>query len=100
VRKKRSARSLPSVRNKALGKELFADRFFTGCSLPSATLGKDFAECFSGFAECFGHSAKRGFPVVHVNKLFLHLASFIDMSLNDALVHYACKESRTQSHFL
>jgi hypothetical protein len=32
--------------------------------LPSATLGKAFAECFWGFAECFGHSAKRPFPVV------------------------------------
>jgi hypothetical protein len=32
--------------------------------LPSATLGKVFAECFWGFAECFGHSAKRPFPVV------------------------------------
>jgi hypothetical protein len=66
VRKRRSARSLPSVRNKAPGKELFADKFFTGCSLLSATLGKGFAECFSGFAECPGHSAKRSSPVVYV----------------------------------
>jgi hypothetical protein len=35
--------------------------------LPSATLGKAFAECFYGFAECFGHSAKRSFPVVNTN---------------------------------
>jgi hypothetical protein len=34
--------------------------------LPSATLGKAFAECFYGFAECFRHSAKRSFPVVIV----------------------------------
>jgi hypothetical protein len=56
---------LPSVRNKALGKELFADKIFAGCSLPSATLGKGFAECFPGFAECLGHSVKGAYPVVH-----------------------------------
>jgi hypothetical protein len=33
-------------------------------SLPSVTLGKAFAECFQGFAECFRHSAKRLIPVV------------------------------------
>jgi hypothetical protein len=32
--------------------------------LPSATLGKAFAECFLSFAECFLHSAKSPFPVV------------------------------------
>jgi hypothetical protein len=32
--------------------------------LPSATLGKVFAECFLSFAECFLHSAKSPFPVV------------------------------------
>jgi hypothetical protein len=32
--------------------------------LPSVTLGKAFAECFQGFAECFRHSAKRLIPVV------------------------------------
>ena len=45
----------------ALGKEIFAER-----PLPSAALGKAFAECISGFAECRRHSAKRGCPVVHV----------------------------------
>jgi hypothetical protein len=55
---------LPSAREKVLGKEGFADVLFAEPSLPSATLGKAFAECFWGFAECFGHSAKRPFPVV------------------------------------
>jgi hypothetical protein len=55
---------LPSAREKVLGKEGFADALFAEPSLPSVTLGKAFAECFYGFAECFGHSAKRPFPVV------------------------------------
>jgi hypothetical protein len=29
-------------------------------------LGKGFAECFPGFAECPGHSVKRAYPVVTV----------------------------------
>jgi hypothetical protein len=55
---------LPSAREKVLGKEVFADALLAEPSLPSATLGKVFAECFYGFAECFGHSTKRPFPVV------------------------------------
>jgi hypothetical protein len=35
-------------------------------SLPSAALGKAFAECIYGFAECPRHSAKRLILVVHV----------------------------------
>jgi hypothetical protein len=38
--------SLPSAREKVLGKEGFADALFVEPSLPSATLGKAFAECF------------------------------------------------------
>jgi hypothetical protein len=38
--------SLPSAREKVLGKEGFADALFAEPSLPSATLGKAFAECF------------------------------------------------------
>jgi hypothetical protein len=57
-------RSLPSAREKALGKEGFADALFAEPSLPSVILGKAFAECFQGFAECFRHSAKRLIPVV------------------------------------
>jgi hypothetical protein len=56
--------SLLSAREKVLDKEGFVDALFVVPSLPSATLGKVFAECFYGFAECFGHSAKRPFPVV------------------------------------
>jgi hypothetical protein len=37
---------LPSAREKVLSKEGFADALFTEPSLPSATLGKAFAECF------------------------------------------------------
>jgi hypothetical protein len=39
-------RSLPSAREKVLGKEVFADALFAEPPLPSATLGKAFAECF------------------------------------------------------
>jgi hypothetical protein len=46
--------SLPSVfcRQKALGKDVFADEIAAECSLLSITLGKAFAECNRGFAEC------------------------------------------------
>jgi hypothetical protein len=49
---------MPSAREKVLGKEAFADVLFVEPYLPSATLCKNFAECFSGFAECFRHSVK------------------------------------------
>jgi hypothetical protein len=49
--------SLPSAREKVLGKEGFADALCAEPSLPSATLGK-------AFAECFRHSAKAVIPVV------------------------------------
>jgi hypothetical protein len=39
-------RGLPSARDKALGKEAFADAVFAETSLPSVTHGKAFAECF------------------------------------------------------
>ena len=54
-----SAKALPSTRYGALGKETFADGFFADCSLPSAALGK-------AFAECPKHSANHVFPVVHI----------------------------------
>jgi hypothetical protein len=38
--------SLPSAREKVLGKEGFANALCAEPSLPSATLGKDFVECF------------------------------------------------------
>ena len=60
-----SAKALPSARQKTLGKDVFADSFFAECSLPSATLGKAFAECKLGFAECPLHSAKPVSPVVN-----------------------------------
>ena len=43
---------------------LFADK-----NSPSVTLGKPFAECFLGFAECQGHSANLLIPVVYVPKI-------------------------------
>jgi hypothetical protein len=52
-----SAKSVPSAREKVLSKDVFADVLFTEPSLPSATLGKDFAECFK-------HSVKYPIPVV------------------------------------
>jgi hypothetical protein len=39
-------RGLSNAREKALGKEAFADAVFAESSLPSVTLGKAFAECF------------------------------------------------------
>jgi hypothetical protein len=56
---------LPSAREKVLDKEGFADAMCAEPSLPSATLGKAFAKCFYGFAECFRHSAKPAIPVVN-----------------------------------
>jgi hypothetical protein len=38
--------TLPSAREKVLGKDGFADALYVEPSLPSATLGKEFAECF------------------------------------------------------
>jgi hypothetical protein len=43
---------------------LFCRVSHTAKTLPSVTLGKDFAECFLGFAECFRHLAKQLCPVV------------------------------------
>ena len=54
-----SAKALPSARQKTLGKDVFADTFFAEWSLPSAALGKAFAECKLGW-----HSAKPVSPVV------------------------------------
>jgi hypothetical protein len=49
---------LLSARQKVLDKEATADVQFAETSLPRVTLGKGFAECFLGFAECLKHSAK------------------------------------------
>jgi hypothetical protein len=46
TRRRNGCFSLPSAREKELGKEGFADALFAEPSLPSATLGKAFAECF------------------------------------------------------
>jgi hypothetical protein len=48
-----SAKSVPSARQKVLGKEGFADVLFAECDTRQA------------FAECFGHSTKRSIPVVY-----------------------------------
>ena len=45
-------KDLPSAREKALGKAGFAGRRIAVCASPSATLGKEVAECYSAFAEC------------------------------------------------
>jgi hypothetical protein len=45
-------RGLPSAREKALGKEGFADALFAEPSLPSVTLGKAFAECHTRQSLC------------------------------------------------
>jgi hypothetical protein len=59
-----SANLFAECPRKNIGKEGFADVLFTEPSLSSVTLGKAFAECFLGFAECFRHSAKPANPVV------------------------------------
>jgi hypothetical protein len=46
-----TAAFLPSAREKVLGKKGFADTLCAEPTLPSATLGKVVAECFSGFAD-------------------------------------------------
>jgi hypothetical protein len=61
-----SAKSLPSARQKVLGKEAVADVQFAERSLPSVTLGKAFAECKIAFAVCLRHTAKEMIPVVPV----------------------------------
>jgi hypothetical protein len=64
-----SAKPLPSARQKALGKDVFADEIFAECPLPSVTLDKAFAECNRGFAECPRQSAKPLNPVVYVTEV-------------------------------
>jgi hypothetical protein len=59
-----TSNSLPSAREKTLGKAGFADTFFGEWFSPSVTLGDRFTECFLGFAECLRHSAFTLFPVV------------------------------------
>jgi len=61
-----SAKSLPSARQKVLGKEAVADVQFAERSLPSVTLGKAFAECKIAFAVCLEHTAKKLIPVVYI----------------------------------
>ena len=56
--------TLPSARQKVLGKDAVADVQFVESSLPSVTLGKAFAECKIAFAVCLGHTAKELIPVV------------------------------------
>ena len=60
-----SATSLLSARQKTLGKLAFAVKGIAECRLPSVTLGKPFAKCFWGFAECPRHLAKLLDPVVN-----------------------------------
>jgi hypothetical protein len=59
-----SAKTLPSARQKVLGKEAVADVQFVERSLPSVTFGKAFAECKIAFAVCLEHTAKELIPVV------------------------------------
>jgi hypothetical protein len=54
-----STKSLPSAPQKALVKEAAADVQFAETFLPRVTLGKEFVECFLGFAECLKHSVKQ-----------------------------------------
>jgi hypothetical protein len=64
-----SAKSLPSARQKVLGKEAVADVQFAERSVPSVTLGKAFVECKIAFAVCLRHTAKALIPVVHIGAM-------------------------------
>jgi hypothetical protein len=83
-----SAKSLPSVRKKVLGKEPFADKVFVECSLPSVTLGKACAECKIAFAECIRHSAKNAIPVVsmsdQISLVQKHQKSHVDATYSNS----------------
>jgi hypothetical protein len=59
-----SAKTLPSARQKVLGKEAIADVQFAERSLSSVTLGKRFAECKIAFAVCLRHTTKELISVV------------------------------------
>ena len=72
----------------ALGKEFFADEFFAECSLLSAALGKAFAECKAGFAECGLHSAKNQNPIVGDIKLHSFLIKECPSLRNKSLGKY------------
>jgi len=65
---------LPSARDSTLGKAPFAVRGFAEWHLPSVTLGKAFAECKQGFAECNRHLAKPVNPIVRENVVELEYA--------------------------
>jgi hypothetical protein len=52
-----SSAAWSSARQKVLDKKVVADLHFAGTSLPRVTLGKEFADCFPGFAEYLKHSA-------------------------------------------
>jgi hypothetical protein len=58
--------SLPSARQKVLGKEAVAYVQFAERSLPSVILGKAFAEYKIAFAVCLRHTTKELIPVVLV----------------------------------
>jgi hypothetical protein len=64
--------NLPSAQEKVLGKDGFADALYAEPSLPSATLGK-------AFAECFRHSAKPAIPEVVAILFFFFLFLFSDL---------------------
>jgi hypothetical protein len=68
-----STKSLPSARQKVLGKEAVADVQFVERSLPSVVLGKAFVECKIAFAECLRHTTKELISVVYGLSL-IHLA--------------------------
>jgi hypothetical protein len=69
--------SLPSARQKVLGKEAVADVQFAERSLPSVTLDKTFAECKIVFAVCLRHTAKELIPVVAVVMVILHHLQYV-----------------------
>ena len=69
-----SAKTLPSARQKVLGKEAVADVQFAERSLPSVTLGKAVAECKIAFAVCLEHTAKKLIPVVYAPSMTFDIA--------------------------
>jgi hypothetical protein len=56
---------------KVLGNEPFTDKTIVECSMPSVTVGKDFAECKKAFVECLEHSTKNASLVVLVQSCWI-----------------------------
>jgi hypothetical protein len=62
-----------------------AEKKICGSTVPSAAVGKAFADGFYVFADGFGHSATDLFPVVHLLGMRVNYLLFQLFNLNKAL---------------